>query len=127
MVKNNETTNAFLIHLSAFIGYLFPFGGIVIPLVLWKSQKEKSEFLDRHGKEAVNFNITYGLYEISMIIAICLSFWGSIVLQGSISFVFLITSFVLFQIIRIVLILLAATKAKKGEEYTYPFTINFIK
>ena len=62
MSKNNENTNAFLIHISAFSGYLFPFGSIIVPLVLWQTMKDRSRFLDEQGKEAVNFNISYALY-----------------------------------------------------------------
>ena len=35
MTQNKENTNAFLIHISAFAGYLFPFGSIITPLIIW--------------------------------------------------------------------------------------------
>lgn len=127
MKKNNDTTSAFLIHLSAFLGYIIPFGAIIIPLVLWQSQKDKSDFLDKHGKAVVNFNISFALYEVSLIIAIILTFLGYLFTQGSILFVIIIALFILFHIIRAILIILAAIKAQKGETYEYPMTIKFIK
>ena len=51
MKKNSENTNAFLIHISAFAGYLFPFGSIITPLILWQTLKERSGYLDEHGKD----------------------------------------------------------------------------
>ncbi len=62
MKQNNENTNAFLIHISAFAGFLFPFGSIITPLIAWQTLKNRSRFLDEQGKEAVNFNISYSLY-----------------------------------------------------------------
>ena len=50
MKKNNENTNAFLIHISAFAGFIFPFGHIITPLIAWQTLKERSPFLDEQGK-----------------------------------------------------------------------------
>ena len=42
MTAQNDNNNAFLLHLSAFFGYIFPFGAVVGPLVhLGVEQKEK--------------------------------------------------------------------------------------
>ncbi len=142
MKHNNEHTNAFLIHISAFAGYLFPFGSIIIPLIFWQTLKERSSFLDNQGKEAVNFNISYSLYIfIASIIAVPF-FIGSFLDRdrnnwgysyhydfdidfGIENFFGLIGFTSLVGIIG--LIILAAIKANKGENYKYPLTINFIK
>ena len=147
MKHNNEHTNAFLIHISAFAGYLFPFGSIIIPLIFWQTLKERSPFLDNQGKEAVNFNISYSLYIfIASIIAVPF-FVGSFLNRvrnnwgysyhydfdidfGIENFFGLIgfTSLVgIIGLIKVALIILAAIKANKGENYKYPLTINFIK
>ena len=75
MKSSKEETNAFLIHISALLGFLFPFGGIIIPLVLWKAQKTESPFLNNNGKEAVNFNITYGFYKVILAVGLFTSFF----------------------------------------------------
>ncbi|MFB1039974.1 MAG: DUF4870 domain-containing protein, partial [Polaribacter sp.] len=62
MKKNNQNTNAFLIHISAFAGFVFPFGQIITPLIAWQTLKDRSPFLDEQGKEAINFNLSYTLY-----------------------------------------------------------------
>lgn len=139
MVKNNESTNAFLIHVSCFAGFLFPFGNIITPLIVWQTLKNRSKFLDEQGKEAINFNISYSLYVFLVsIILIPLSF-GKLLKSGLIKleiipnfsdlFGFLgISSLAAFiYIIAIALVIIASLKAKEGEHYTYPFTIKFIK
>ncbi|WP_369047723.1 DUF4870 domain-containing protein [Tenacibaculum sp. UWU-22] len=143
MKNSNENAKALLIHISAFTGYLFPFGSIITPLILWQSLKERSFFLDQQGKEAVNFNISFALYLfiISTTFFIPLffgSFFNLFKNLNRIDFgVNIIPDFSLFlgsislisvaYFIKIVLIILAALKANEGEIYHYPLTIKFIK
>ena len=141
MKHNNENTNAFLIHISAFAFFLFPFGNIVTPLILWQTLKDRSNFLDEHGKEAVNFNISYTLYSfIASIISVpffAVPFFSHrgnnfhFDLDWSSSFMFpIVGAFsiaILIQVIMIAIVIIAAMKANKGEMYKYPLTINFIK
>ncbi|MBL4642966.1 MAG: DUF4870 domain-containing protein [Flavobacteriaceae bacterium] len=144
MSKNNENTNAFLIHISAFSGYLIPFGSIIVPLVLWQTMKDRSRFLDQQGKEAVNFNISYALYifilGLSIIPFAFSSFFSHMSHYNDFDFSFnfsdgsglfgflgigaLIT---LIGLLKIALIIIAAMKSKEGEDYKYPLTIKFIK
>ncbi|RKF03679.1 hypothetical protein C8N26_2076 [Tenacibaculum lutimaris] len=142
MQHNKQNTNAFLIHISAFAGYLFPLGSIITPLILWQTLKERSTFLDDHGKEAVNFNISFGLY-IFIVSASFIPFFFRNVMHGfngiDIDFgghhgyggLFGFLGFAslagLISIIKIALIIIAAMNANKGERYHYPFTIKFIK
>ena len=143
MKHNNPNTNAFLIHISAFAGFLFPFGGIITPLIAWQTLKERSAFLDEQGKEAVNFNISYTLYLWIVGLTIIPFAFGSIFnwnhFNNGFDFnfhngfdnlfgVFGLASFAGFiALIRIVLIIIAAMKSKEGENYKYPLTIKFIK
>lgn len=141
MKNNNDHTNAFLIHISAFAGYIFPFGSVIVPLILWQSLKDRSQYLDEQGKEAVNFNLSYGLYALILgatmvpffIARIFRDFPNIHDLDFNLGFgdVFGIFGFAslagLFSIIYVALIILAAVKANKGEGYKYPLTIKFIK
>ena len=143
MKKNNQNTNAFLIHISAFAGFVFPFGQIITPLIAWQTLKDRSPFLDEQGKEAINFNLSYTLYAFILSIVLIPLFFRSfftnfnsfnnfqlnldlstnnlfsIIGLGSIS--------VILYLVGISLIIIAALKAKEGESYKYPFTIKFIK
>ncbi|NVK52819.1 MAG: DUF4870 domain-containing protein [Flavobacteriaceae bacterium] len=144
MNRNNENTNAFLIHISAFSGYLIPFGSIIVPLVLWQTMKDRSRFLDEQGKEAVNFNISYALYIFILGLSI-IPFAFSTILRhirhnnydfhfdfdygdGGLFGFFGVASIIsLLSLVKIALIIIAALKSKEGENYKYPFTIKFIK
>ncbi|MBA6155472.1 DUF4870 domain-containing protein [Tenacibaculum sp. S7007] len=142
MQQNNENTNAFLIHISAFAGYLFPLGSIITPLILWQTLKERSLFLDDHGKEAVNFNISFGLYIFILSASFFSFFFGNFIdvfngvnidfgehhsFNGLFGFLGIASFVSVVSLIKIALIIIAAMKANKGEVYKYPFTINFIK
>jgi uncharacterized Tic20 family protein len=141
MNRNNENTNAFLIHISAFAGYIIPFGAIIVPLILWQTMKDRSQFLDEQGKEAVNFNISYALYIFILGLSIIPFAFGSFIRHinnfndfhwdfgsGSLFGFFGMASLIsLLGLVKIALIIIAALKSKEGENYKYPFTIKFIK
>jgi uncharacterized Tic20 family protein len=131
MSTKNEINTAFLLHLSAFFGYMIPFGAIVGPLVIWEINRSKSDFVDENGKEAINFNLSYLLY--TFLLALCtvpfiiraifkgvhhLDLFGIISLAAIIGVI---------AIVKFVLIILAAVKANRGEVYHYPLSIKFIK
>lgn len=144
MKQNTTNTNAFLIHISAFAGFVFPFGQIITPLIAWQTLKQRSPFLDAQGKEAVNFNLSYTLY--AGIISLILGgfFVGSIFRNLSsitnlnaldfhfhsgtvFNFIGLSTLTGIVTLTGVALVIIAALKAKEGENYQYPFTIKFIK
>lgn len=146
MKKNNDNTNAFLIHISAFAGFMFPFGNIITPLIAWQTLKDRSVFLDEQGKEAVNFNISYTLYVFLISILFIPFAFGSIFSRhhrnfswNNINLNFDFDSHNLFgflgfgsvaglvYIIGIALVIIASIKAREGENYKYPLTIKFIK
>ena len=52
---------AMLCHFAAFLGFVFPFGSVVGPLILWQIKREKDGFIDDQGKEALNFQITVAI------------------------------------------------------------------
>ncbi|MDV7185718.1 DUF4870 domain-containing protein [Lutibacter sp. TH_r2] len=125
MTTQTETNNAFLIHISAFASYVFPLGGIIVPLIFWQLKKDESAFLDMHGKEAVNFNLSFLLYSfvfgLSVFSTSFFDFPNFFGIFGGVSIV------VIIAIIRFILILQAAIKANRNEPYRYPLTIEFIK
>jgi len=143
MKKNNQNTNACLIHISAFAGFVFPFGQIITPLIAWQTLKDRSPFLDEQGKEAINFNLSYTLYVFILSIALIPLFYRSFFtnfnsfnnfqlnLDLSTNNLFSIMGLgsisVILYLVGISLIIIAALKAKEGESYKYPFTIKFIK
>ena len=144
MRKNNENTNAFLIHISAFAGLMFPFGNIITPLIAWQTLKDRSAFLDEQGKEAINFNISYTLYIFLLTLTFIPFAIGSIfrnhdnfIRNNHFNFNFNFDNIFgiiglssitgIIYLIGSMLIIIASIKAKEGENYKYPFTIKFIK
>ncbi|MCF6297310.1 MAG: DUF4870 domain-containing protein [Flavobacteriaceae bacterium] len=131
MSNKRDYSTAFLLHLSAFFGYVFPFGGVIAPMVIWELKKDESDFINQTGKEVINFNLSFLLYTFVLGISIFpfafRSFFSELYhfdLFGIISMVSLIG---VLGVIRFVLIITAATKINQGEIYTYPLTIKFIK
>ena len=148
MIDNHQKNIATFIHLSTFSRFFFPLGNFIGPLILWVANKEKSTFVDRHGKQAINFQISILLYAI-IIGTLSIPFFIFNVLDGTsfISFNGLydfhinvgkpspllyitgglgILAFLAF-LLEMVFIIKASLTAKEGEPYDYPLTIKFIK
>jgi hypothetical protein len=70
--ENQKNISAF-IHLSTFLKYFFPFANFIAPLLIWTFNKEKA-FVDEHGKQAINFQLSVLVYTI-VIGLICLPFF----------------------------------------------------
>ena len=47
-----------IIHASAFAGMLFPLALALGPFLVWMLKKHESEYLDKQGKKAINFQLT---------------------------------------------------------------------
>lgn len=104
---------AMFCHFAAFLGFIFPFGNLLGPLIVWQVKRESDPFIDQQGKEALNFQITVSL-------AVVLSFLLMLVVIGF----FLLG---LVSIGALVLTIIAGVKANEGLNYRYPFTWRPIK
>ena len=95
-----------LCHLGGLLGFL-------PPLIIWLLKKDDSPLIDEQGKEATNFQLT-------MLICFIASWILFIVFIG-------IILLPIVGIFDLVMIILAAVKASKGEKYHYPLAIRFLK
>ncbi|MGA1517790.1 MAG: DUF4870 domain-containing protein, partial [Phycisphaerales bacterium] len=111
-VPQEERTMGLLVHLLAFVGFAFPLGNVVGPLVLWLAKKDRMPYLDEQGRESVNFNITIAILS------------GVGVLLTAILVGFAVIPVVLLA--WVVLTIVAAVKAHAGEPWRYPLCIRFI-
>ena len=150
MTTTNEKNNAFLIHLSAFTGYFIPLGSILVPLIVWNLKKDESEFVNHHGKEAVNFNLSFLLYYTVLFISLFPIFFKNIFnlatqmehfeqlenmeqmneifsAGGWFSIFGIILLFGAMSIFKFIVIIMASIKAQEGSLYKYPLRIRFIK
>ncbi|HEV7645823.1 MAG TPA: DUF4870 domain-containing protein [Pyrinomonadaceae bacterium] len=101
------------IHLSQFANVIFFPLGIVLPIILWQTQKDKMPGIDAHGKMVVNWAISSTIYVIASIILMF--------------FIIGIFTFLAVAVMGIVFPIIGAIKANKGELWEYPLTIKFIK
>ncbi len=152
-MENNPTENdknvAAATHLSTFSKYFIPFGNFIFPLLLWTVNKDK-QFVNEHGRQALNFQLSILVYTL-IIGVVCLPFF-IIFATDFISLVEVMESHyhdvsvqniknlsgyvILFFIIAILLlglfvfelyaVITATIRASRGEHYKYPLTISFI-
>ncbi|HOF42096.1 MAG TPA: DUF4870 domain-containing protein [Candidatus Hydrogenedentes bacterium] len=101
-------------HLSgAAILTCIPFANVLGPFVIWMLKREDYAFVDKEGKEAVNFQLTMF---IAMAIGYVLSLLG-------IGLLILLA----VAVVDLIFVLIASMKANEGESYRYPLTFRFIK
>ena len=100
-------------HLSQLISLITGFGSLLLPLVLWLTQKGKVYKMDIHGKNILNFQLSLLLYFIICFPLILLFGLG-------------LLGFIVLGVISIVFPIINAIKASNGETPTYPLSINFI-
>jgi hypothetical protein len=103
-----------LTHLSQLLDLVTGMGGLIVPLIIWLTQKDKVIGMELHGKMILNFQISIMIYSIVSIPLIFLFGLGIILLIG-------------IAIIALVFPILNAIKVSNGEMPNYPLSIEFIK
>ncbi|TNJ45829.1 DUF4870 domain-containing protein [Tamlana fucoidanivorans] len=148
MLNNHHKNIATFIHLSTFSRFFIPFGNFIGPIILWITNKEKSDFIDNHGKQTINFQMSILLYAI-ILGTLTIPFFVFKIFNG-IDFIefhgfenfsfnigkpspllylggFLGAIAILGFIIELVFIVIASLKARDGKRFNYPLTIQFLK
>ncbi|QDS90795.1 hypothetical protein EC9_50120 [Rosistilla ulvae] len=116
----NANTIAMACHLCGLLGYLANgLGSIFGPLIVWILKKDEMPFVDAHGKEALNFNISVMLYGIALVVVTFLTFGFGMFLTVPLGLGLVV--FHVYFAIR------AALAANEGEMYRYPFTLRLLK
>lgn len=105
-----ENSYLMLMHLSQFAGIIIPLAGFFVPILMWITNKETNANVDMHGKNILNFMISFTIYAAVFTITVI----------G-------IPLAIVVGILFVVLVILASVKANNGEYWKYPFTIQFIK
>ena len=90
-----------------------PAANILGPLIIWQMKKEQHPFIDVHGKESMNFQISMFIYGLvaALLIFVCV---GMVLLPALV-------------VVDIVFVVIAGIKANDGQAYRYPLTIRLIK
>ncbi len=106
----SERQYAMFIHIAHFASVLLP---VVLPLVLWLVKRDESDFIDDHGREAVNFEITMLIYSIT----------AGVLLMCAVGAFLLPVVFVLW----IIGIIMGSVAASRGKYYRYPMCLRLIR
>lgn len=151
METTNKKNTATFTHLSTLSQYFIPFGNYIFPILIWSSKKDKSEFVDYHGKQVLNFQLSLLLYSlvlgaIAVPVFLFVIFknipfqaivngndlvFNNLSLGNDIGIITVgllaVFIFISLKIAEFFLIIYASVKASNGEKYKYPLTIPFIK
>ncbi|WP_298518524.1 DUF4870 domain-containing protein [uncultured Kordia sp.] len=150
-LTNHDKNVATVLHVASFSKYFFPFGNFILPVILWSMYKKDGEYIDHHGKEVINFQLSLFCYKI-IATMLCIPFffvfgvrsintWDIFwfnhisfnVEEGTRFFGFSVIGIILglvallFFAVNITYTIVAAMKANEGERYRYPLTYRFIK
>ncbi|MDR0311889.1 MAG: DUF4870 domain-containing protein [Acidobacteriota bacterium] len=102
---------ALSIHLSQFAHFVFPLGGIILPIVLWQLKKDELPGVDAHGRAVLNWAISSIIYAVICIL-LCFLLIG-------------IPMLVLLGLAAVAFPIIGAIKANDGLLWKYPASIQF--
>ena len=109
----DERKWSILLHISALAGMIIPLGNVIGPLVVWLIKKPESALVDRHGKAALNFQISSTIYFVVM---------------GLFVIVFIgLPLLVVYAIFWFVMVILATIRAADDKDPGYMLAISFVK
>jgi uncharacterized Tic20 family protein len=108
-----ERTYAMFIHLTLLAAHILPLP-VIGALIMWLIKRDESSFIDDHGREAVNFQISLLLYALAgfplmFVCGIGIAVWVAVYILGLVG------------------LILAAIAANKGQFYRYPVCLRFVK
>nr|WP_255495407.1 DUF4870 domain-containing protein [Dysgonomonas sp. 521] len=115
-----------LMHVSQFAGFFIIGLGFIIPIILWQIAARRSEVIDKHGRNIVNFILSLIIY-YAVLFASCIllvSLYKEIVYLLA----FVVSALaVIFAVAIVTLIIIAVIKASRGEFWKYPLSIQFFR
>ncbi len=102
---------AMFIHFSLLAGFIIPFGGLIVPIILWQMKKDDMPSIVPHAHVVLNWIINALIYSV-----ICF------ILMFIVIGVF---GFFALAIVTVVFAIIGGIKANDGEVWEYPGT--FVK
>ena len=88
------------------------FGSFLLALIIWVIKKDEDPYVDYHGREAINFQISIFLYGI-VCFMLCLVFIGFLLLP-------------LLVLFHFIFVVVATIRAYDGVAYRYPLCIRLL-
>jgi uncharacterized Tic20 family protein len=100
-------------HLTQYLDYVTGFGGLIVPLILWLTNRDAVIGMNEHGKSIINLQLSLILYVVIGIPAILLLGFGILLLTFA-------------GIVSLAMPIVNAVRASNGESPSYFGTIRFI-
>jgi hypothetical protein len=109
----SENTWAMLIHLTQLCGFILPYAGFIVPILIWQFKKTEFPRLDIHGRIVLNWLISATIYAIvcGLMVFILIGIPLLVVLAG----------------VGVAFCIIGGLKANNGEVWQYPLSIKFFK
>ncbi|MEH6407645.1 MAG: DUF4870 domain-containing protein [Leeuwenhoekiella sp.] len=114
MILREDRSLLAITHLSQLVNLFTGIGGLIVPLIIWITQKEKVYGMDEHGKAIINFQISLLIYSLVCIPLLLLCGLG-------------LVGLVIIGLATIIFPIINAIKVNNGETFHYPFSISIIK
>jgi len=108
-----QNTFCMLMHLSQLSSFVIPGAGLVMPLVMWLTQKDKNSVIDMHGKNIFNWMISAFIYML-ICLPLCLIYIGILGLFA-------------LGLMGLIFAIVGGVKANDGQIWAYPLSIKFFK
>jgi uncharacterized Tic20 family protein len=108
-IAPEDRTMAALTHLSGLAGYIIPFGGVIVPIIIWVVRKD-SILISAIARQAVLLNL----------IIFCMVVVTFVLLITIILIPIIIVAWVALALAALALPIVGAMKASQGEYYKYP-------
>lgn len=139
-LRDDKTWGA-LVHLGGIIGQVLisMVGNIIGALIIWLIRRNESPFVDKEGKEALNFQITVSIIQvvITIINGLQWGFWSfGRVFNGDnvfnhpnwgFQFFSTVGLLQLVWLLNVIFSIVAAVNANKGTHYRYPVNLRLVK
>lgn len=139
-LKDDKTWGA-IVHLGGIIGQVMipGVGNIIGALIFWLIRRNESPFVDKEGKEAMNFQITISIIQVIIMVVNGLQ-WGiwtfGRVFSGDNIFNYPGWGYRFFStvgvlqlvwLLNVIFSIIAAVTANKGRHYRYPLSLRLVK
>jgi len=118
-----EANWALMLHLSPLLALIMccaPGTAIIAPLIIWLIKRPESPTLDAIGKRVLNFQISYAIYSVGLVIV------GGILSALGVGWLLSPFGFAL-GIAWLVFTILGAVKQNKGEVFQPPLVLELLK
>jgi uncharacterized Tic20 family protein len=108
-IRPEDRTLAAVTHLSGLAGYLLPFGGILVPIIIWATRKD-SPVISSIAKQAILLNVTVFLLACA----------GVVLFLTLILIPFVIVGWCVLAVAAVALPIVGAIRANDGRYFRYP-------